>query len=172
MPAYLSGDLDHFSSINYHGKEYYLHTKQMDSLKGFYIATFVDKNLKHASNSIALNTTVILQIAYWLLLMVFYLIIYLTTRKRSKLKQKIFLFNWLRPYLGKGQSQYYQNSLAANILVIIYLLVIWMFWHTHLIILFNTLLLSGFGIIIFQFYNGSGQMPYQKKVHTLFHLMS
>lgn len=42
LPAYLSGDLDHFSSINYHGKEYYLHTKQMDSLKGFYIATFVE----------------------------------------------------------------------------------------------------------------------------------
>lgn len=169
--AYLKSGLSHYTSVSYMGLDHDMFLKKIPELDGYFLATFVKKINTHSPNAIAINMTIEMQLAFFALMFFFYLILYTSALKRSKLKQRIFLYNWLKPFAGiKGANQYlYIKLLGVNGLVFAYMLICWgIFYHSPDLLILN-ILSSGVLLIALNFWKLSKALPDNERMYTQFH---
>ena len=121
---YISVAVDHFTPVRYMGKDHYMYVQELQDLGGFYLATFLEQSNTYSPNAIALNTTAEMQMVFLLLMFFIYWVLFLLTRKRNKLKQKMFIFYWLRPLTLSGKNSFlYRRLLLFNLGAVLYLII-------------------------------------------------
>ncbi|SMD32894.1 hypothetical protein SAMN04488029_1254 [Reichenbachiella faecimaris] len=167
---FIESGVSHFTSVMYAGLNHYVRVLPMKNLPGLYMAAFVDHQYIRSPNVIAMNVTISMQVVFYIFITCFFFVIYLLTSKRSKLKQRIFPFNWLRPYYDSDgkYERIYLRLLSTNLLAVIYLILSF-FTSGHnpdtliFSLLFVVLLLIAVHYLIL-----ATNLPYEQKIHTLF----
>jgi|GEM_PF-2026189 len=169
---YLLSGLDHFTSVRYMGKNHFMYLRKIPELEGYYLATFSDKAYIYSPNAIALNQTAEMQSAYLLLLFLAYLPLFFAVCKKKKLKQKIFVFYWLRPMVfSHDNHSLYDKLLSINLLVLLYLLSAVIIYSCCIYspeLLIHAIWCSGLFLLIVNFILLSRALPKKERTYTLF----
>src|SRR5690606_32218003 len=133
---------------------------------------FLDKSYTYSPNTIALNMTVEMIAAYMAFLLLAYLVLFLIAHKRNKLKQKVFVFYWLKPHtFFKGKSHLYVRLLLVNAMVLVYVLVsiaVYCVKGFSPDLLIHTLICSGLLLIVLNFWLLSKALPENERMYTQF----
>ncbi len=162
-----------FESVNYNGEEYLMYFKPLDSLESHYLATFVKSDYVYSPVANAINLTVGMQSTFLILLSVFYAILYGVTRKPTSLRQRIFAFNWLRPYqdLNGKYSFIYFKLFIVNLFYLAgisaYCLLFFFTTFNEDFIIAGILYFATFSVSA-NYYILSRRLPFHKKIHTTF----
>ncbi|PIB35249.1 hypothetical protein BFP72_07490 [Reichenbachiella sp. 5M10] len=167
---YLPSHVERFASVKYAGNRHYMYIRPFEQFPGYHLATFVDHQYVRSPNAIALNVTIEMLFAFYLLLSVCFVVIYLVTNKRVKLKQSIFPFNWMRPYYDSQGSyeRIYFRLLLTNALGMLYLVLTWYWFRTYMDLLIHSVLFVAIVLMCTHYYVLSTHLPYAKRVYTHF----
>lgn len=167
---FVSSGSNHYASVKYMGRPHNIFVQKLKNIDGYYLATFVDNQYEIGANAMAINLTLELQLGYLSLILLIFLIVSLFIVKSRKLKQKVFLFNWLRPYLEPDAYYYktYLYLLYINILGLVYYLIEWGVFLENPIFIIHDLLLVGISILSINYFVLSQSLPNSKKIYTLF----
>ena len=110
------------ASINYNGKKQTIYFRPLDCLSDHYIATFIDDELQNGPLTISMISCFILFLGYLVFVLIVYVIMYYTTFKSTKLKQAVYMFNFLRPYETENHFTKYKRLISVSTVVIAYLI--------------------------------------------------
>ncbi|MEP2024863.1 MAG: hypothetical protein ABJH98_13315 [Reichenbachiella sp.] len=167
--TYLNSGMDHFGSVVYAGSRHFAYMSPLKELEGLYLATFVNKQFVRSPNVIAMNATIVAQFVFLILLTLIFVILYSSTFKRSKLRQRVFPFNWLRPYITSDlrYQKIYSKLLESNIIAAIFLFWIGLKMESAEGKIFALVFILT-ALIMLHFYILSLNLPFQKKIYTLF----
>ena len=169
--TFLKSGVSHHTSVTYMGKDHSMYIKKLPEFDGYFLATFGEIAYSHSPNALALNMTIEMQMAYLALLSVCYLILYACAIKKSKLKQKIFIFNWLKPYsdISGTHKNLYVKLLLVNCVVLFYILLSWRIYYPFPDILIHSIISTGVSMIALHFWYLSKALPENEKMYTQFH---
>ncbi|MBD8489382.1 cache domain-containing protein [Echinicola sp. CAU 1574] len=168
---YMKSGTSVFESVNYMNKPHYMSVNKLEFVDGYYLATFADQQYINSPNAIAINLTLEMQLGYLTLLFLFYALMYLFSVKANKLRQKIFIFNWLRPYtypLNEFKVAYMVLG-YINALGVLYILICWGKFSNYPDMLIQKTLMIGAIWMAINYIVLSKRLPNSKKLYTLFH---
>ncbi|NJN25901.1 MAG: hypothetical protein HC819_08005 [Cyclobacteriaceae bacterium] len=154
------------ASANYNGKGQNIYFRPLNSLSGHFIATFVDQEVTNGPLTISMVSCFVLFLSYLLLILGVFMVLYYSTFKSSKLRQTIYMFNFLRPYETEVHFRKYKRLICVSTMVIVYLLLSAVINYQHFDFLISELALISISLLIFTFYTLSRHMPDQKLMHT------
>ena len=170
---YIKAGVDQFSSVRYMGREHYMYVKKLQDIEGYYLATFLEQSHTYSPNAIALNTTAEMQMAYLLLMLLIYWILFLLVRRKNKLKQHTFIYYWLRPMTFSGADGYrYRKLLFFNLCVLMYLLVTigaGSLGHYPPELLIHAVISTGSLLILFNFWALAEAFPEKDRIYSQWH---
>lgn len=167
--TYMSSGVSYFTSADYAGSKHYINVQPLEEFDDLYLATFVNHQYVRSPNVIAMNVTIVMQFAFYILLTCFFFILYISTSKRTKLRQKVFPFNWLRPYFSPNfeYQKIYSKLLGANFTTFLFLILVGISVENpdkRIFALIFTIPLS----VALHYYVLSLYLPFQKKIYTSF----
>ncbi|QDH80491.1 hypothetical protein FKX85_16150 [Echinicola soli] len=168
--SYVTSGRPQFSSVDYLGKPHYVYLRKLDCIDGYYLATFLDKEYINTANSMTIMLTIEMQVAYLALLFLLAVAVSLLSTKPSNLKQKVFAFNWLRPY-SSDDHQYnraYVCLFLMNALAGIYCFVESVLHAGFEDYVIHDLMLVGICVVGINYYVLSNLLPPSKKMYTRF----
>ncbi|WP_162633057.1 PDC sensor domain-containing protein [Echinicola strongylocentroti] len=168
--SFVTSDRPQFASVDYLGKPHYVYLRKVDCIDGYYLATFLDKEYINTANSMTIMLTIEMQLAFLALLFLQGISLSLLSTKPSKLKQKVFAFNWLRPY-SSDDHQYNRAYLCLfmmNALAGIYCLTESILHADFEDFVIHDLILVGVCVVGINYYVLSNLLPPSKKMYTRF----
>ncbi|MEM9009275.1 MAG: hypothetical protein AAGE59_37965 [Cyanobacteria bacterium P01_F01_bin.86] len=169
ISGYLHSQTERFQTVKYNGANQFVLSKPLSFMDGLSLITFVDKQYVHTKTTIALYTTLSLYFAFLLLLTGLYAVLYGLTYRATKLKQRVFPFNWIRPYDTPVHHQLYRRLGWVNLVGIVYLIVTTLFYDRESPFLINSLLLICFVAMASNYHLLSLRLPVQKRMFTIYY---
>lgn len=144
-----------YDKISYMDKEHYMYMNKVHGFDDIYLATFLDSEYVDTSNSLAISSTIVFQVIFLAILLFLSIVLFSTTGKFSLIRQKRFLFFWLRPYTDDTNmaKDLYGSLLSMNILGILYLILNWVFYQNNIRLLIFSIISTCIIIIIFNFWS-------------------
>ncbi|WP_137403765.1 PDC sensor domain-containing protein [Echinicola rosea] len=167
---FVSSDRPQFASADYQGKSHYVYLSKLDCIDGYYLATFQDKEYVNTANSMTIMLTLEMQVAFLLVLFLQGMLLSLLSTKPSNLKQKVFAFNWLRPYCSDDHqyNRAYLCLFMINALAGFYCFVESILHADFDDFVIHDLMLVGICVVGINYYVLSNLLPPSKKMYTRF----
>ncbi|QCK15168.1 hypothetical protein [Mangrovivirga cuniculi] len=158
-----------FTVVSYYRNDHYIYLNPLKGFEDLYLVTFVSRDYISSPNSIALSSTFVVLLFYFITLAIIYYLVYYYFKTSNRLKQKIFAFNWLRPYMSDPLwfEKRYLSLIYLNIVSILFMIIFAQFVNEGGFILINIFFISIICIITY-FFVLSDNMPYQKKLYSGF----
>ncbi len=169
ISKHLLAQTERFKKVDYNGKDQYVFSRPLNSLKGMNIITFVDTQYVHTKTTISLYTTLALYFVFLVILIIIYAIIYALTYRPTKLKQRVFPFNWIRPYDTDKHRRLYKYLWFFNTLCIFCLLISTLLFIQEEAYLLNSLMIVCVVSMCVNYHLLSINMPVQKRIFSVYY---
>ncbi|MBS0001143.1 MAG: hypothetical protein KFF73_19320 [Cyclobacteriaceae bacterium] len=152
LPA-LNSQTRQFKSATYGNRIHIIHFRPLTSMSGYFLATFTTEESYNTPYSMALYNSLLLFLAYLIILMILYLVFYYIVYQKNKLLRSGFLFDWLRPFETTPHYFRYRKLFRLNVVTVLYLLISSrIIWYER-DILINNLMLTTSVLLICSFYS-------------------
>ncbi len=140
--------------VNYMGKEHYMYMNKVDGLDHIYLATFLDSEFIDTSNSLAISSTIVFQLIFLAVLLLLSVALFSTTGNYTLIKQKRFLFFWLRPYTDENTKakEMYGNLILFNFFGILFLILNWALYENSIGLLIFSVISTCSVLITYNFW--------------------
>ncbi len=157
-----------FKTMDYNGKSQTIYFRPLNCLSDHYLATFINSEVYYGPFTLSLITSFVLFICYLLILLFVFLGMYYSTFKGTKLKQTVYMLNFLRPYETEGHFKKYKRLIFVSSIVALYLIASSIVNRIHYDFLISDLVIVSVSLLIFSFYSLSKHLPEHKLMHTSF----
>lgn len=164
--------IDLIKHWDYEGKKQTIYFRPLKYLSDHYIATFADSEVQYGPYTTSMVSSFVLFLGYLILVLLVYLIMYFATLQNSKLKQTVYVFNFLRPYETERHFNKYKRLILLSIVVIIYLILSSIVNKSHFDFLIMDLIIVTTSLLIFSFYTLNSCHPDKKLTESVFNKYS
>lgn len=165
IPAIIS-NTEQTKTVVYGNKKYVIYFSPLSYLSDHYLAIFTTQEFSSTPYALAMNNSILLFVAYLIILFLIYMFFYLILVKSNKLNQSGFIFNWLRPIETDYHFVKYKKIVALNSLVILFLFISTpIIWKDNDLVI-NNLLLMTIIPLIGAYYAMTYSLPLQKRLNT------
>lgn len=157
---------------DYEGKNQTIYFRPLNCLSDHYIATFVNSEVQYGPYTTSMVSSFVLFLGYLIIVLLVYLVMYFVTLQTSKLKQTVYVFNFLRPYETERHFNKYKRLILLSIVVIIYLILSSIVNKSHFDFLIMDLIIVTTSLLIFSFYTLNSCHPDNKLTESVFNKYS
>lgn len=151
-------------TVNYLGLDQKVYFRPLNCLSDHYIATFANNQLQYGAFTLSMISSFSLFLSYLCIFFIFYLIMYATSFRPTKLRQVVFIFFFIRPYETSACQAVYKKITKISYLVGIYLILSMALHLRHSDFIISELILMVLLLLISSFYALSSSIYEQKLI--------
>jgi len=155
-------------TVNYNGKNQTILIRPLNCLSDHYIATFVNSEVYYSPITLSMVSAFAMFLCYLLFILAVYLILYFSNFKLSKLKQIVYVFNFIRPYETDVFYRKYNRLNVISFVIIIYLIFSIALSSHHYDFIVSELILIVVVLLVCALYSLSASLHDEKLIHDGF----
>lgn len=165
MPS-IGSHTDMLETVNYNGKNQAIYFRPLNCLSDHYIATFVIPEVHYGPIILSMISAFILYLFFLVFVLIVSIILYFSNFKLSKLKQIIYVFNFIRPYETDAFYKKYKRFNVVSLAVIVYLILSIIFNGQHYDFIISELALVILVMLICSLYSFSSGLHDHYLIHS------
>ncbi len=157
---------DMYETVNYNGNNQTIYFRPLGCLSGHYIATFVIPEVHYGPVILSTISAFIMFLCFLIFILFVSSILYFSNFKLTKLKQIIYVFNFIRPYETDIFYKKYKRLIVVSLAIILYLILSIIFNGHHYDFIISELALVILVMLVCSLYSFSNGLHKQYLIHS------